>query len=129
MRINSGEICVDVGRVTKHLSRLIMEGHLGRPLDAKEYVHHIDGDILNNDIENLQIMSPQEHSRLHNLGKAPMLGKYHSKETREKMSQSAKEDWERRRQEGYKVPPFSEEHKRKISGGVTEAWKRRLQND
>lgn len=45
--------------------RYIMEQHLGRKLSPDEYVHHKDGDPLNNDINNLEILSPEEHSRLH----------------------------------------------------------------
>ena len=47
------------------LHRLIMEEHLGRKLTSDEIVHHIDGNKLNNDISNLQVMTRGEHSRLH----------------------------------------------------------------
>ena len=33
--------------------RLVMEKHLGQPLKIGEVVHHIDGDITNNHIDNL----------------------------------------------------------------------------
>ncbi len=45
--------------------RIVMEDYLGRKLKANEYVHHIDGDKLNNNISNLQVMTPSEHSKLH----------------------------------------------------------------
>ncbi len=36
------------------------------PLPFKKYVvHHIDGDKLNNDVSNLEIMTEEEHNRLH----------------------------------------------------------------
>lgn len=47
------------------IHRLIMEEHLGRKLNPKEIVHHIDGNKLNNDILNLQVMTWGEHSKLH----------------------------------------------------------------
>lgn len=47
--------------------RAIMEEHLGRKLTKNEIVHHKDGDKHNNSIDNLQIMSRQEHSRMHRL--------------------------------------------------------------
>lgn len=47
------------------LHRKIMEEHLNRPLTSDEIVHHIDGDKLNNDINNLIIVDRAEHMRLH----------------------------------------------------------------
>lgn len=45
--------------------RYLMEQKVGRKLKRNEYVHHINGDKLDNRIENLMIMSPQEHNELH----------------------------------------------------------------
>lgn len=45
--------------------RYVMEQYLGRKLRRNEYVHHINGDKKDNRIENLVIMTPQEHNALH----------------------------------------------------------------
>lgn len=51
-------------KVLKH--RLVMEEHLGRKLSETETVHHIDGDKLNNNIDNLRLFqSKSEHAKFH----------------------------------------------------------------
>lgn len=42
-----------------------MEESLGRPLEPYEDVHHIDGDTLNNSLDNLEIKIHGEHQREH----------------------------------------------------------------
>lgn len=44
---------------------LVMEGHIGRPLNKGEVVHHINGVKSDNRIENLQLMTISEHTKLH----------------------------------------------------------------
>jgi len=45
--------------------RYMVEKFLGRKLSSNEKVHHIDGDRLNNSIENLILCSQSEHIKLH----------------------------------------------------------------
>jgi hypothetical protein len=45
---------VDGKKITLH--RLEMEKHLQRPLETNEHVYHIDGNHLNNDIDNLIVI-------------------------------------------------------------------------
>lgn len=52
----------------RHEHRVVAERKLGRPLVAGEVVHHIDGDILNNDPANLAVMTQAEHMREHGIG-------------------------------------------------------------
>lgn len=49
--------------------RYIVEQHIGRKLSRYEIVHHKNGDKRDNRIENLEIMSLSEHTKLHNVGK------------------------------------------------------------
>lgn len=52
------------GYVYEH--RLVMEKHLGRILSTDEVVHHIDENKSNNSIENLMVVTEEEHKRIHN---------------------------------------------------------------
>lgn len=49
--------------------RWLMEQHLGRKLETWESVHHKDENPRNNDIDNLEIMSKSEHSKMHAIGR------------------------------------------------------------
>lgn len=60
---------VKVNGVKYDLHRLIAEQKIGRKLKPNEVVHHIDGDKLNNDPDNLCVMTRGEHARLHLKGK------------------------------------------------------------
>lgn len=48
-----------------YLHRSVMEKHLGRTLESHEHVHHKDGDVFNNDISNLMLVSNSEHRSIH----------------------------------------------------------------
>ncbi len=81
--------------------RLVMEAHIGRFLSPGEEVHHTNGNPLDDRIENLQVLSKSEHSKLHNVlhGKKNIsrwIG-VSSEERTEKMSALAKIGWAKRR--------------------------------
>jgi len=53
----------DKDSVLEH--RYIMEKYLNRALTSNEIVHHKDENRLNNDINNLQLMTNSEHNKIH----------------------------------------------------------------
>lgn len=46
--------------------RRVMEAAIGRRLKRSEHVHHKDGNKLNNNIDNLILLTANEHAQLHN---------------------------------------------------------------
>lgn len=65
--------------IKRDVHRITMEEHVGRALDRSEVVHHIDGNIRNNRLENLKLMTLSAHSRMH------MSGRRLSEETKRKL--------------------------------------------
>ena len=61
--------------------RLVMEKHLGRKLLRGEEVHHINGDKLDNRIENLELLSIDEHKKHH---RDPINGRFISRVVEQK---------------------------------------------
>jgi len=45
--------------------RLVMEKYLGRELTRKEIIHHKDGNKLNNELSNLELMTQSKHIKEH----------------------------------------------------------------
>lgn len=45
--------------------RILMAEKLGRPLKPYEDVHHIDGNPLNNNLDNLEVINHGDHQRAH----------------------------------------------------------------
>ena len=62
---NNGYLSVRIGRKYKLLHRYLMEIHLKRNLLSTEEIHHKDGNKLNNDIYNLELIDKSSHRRLH----------------------------------------------------------------
>lgn len=58
--------------------RLVMEKELGRYLDGKEEIHHLDGNRLNNSVDNLVLCkdSSEHHSKYHDISGERNINKY-----------------------------------------------------
>ena len=50
---------------SRHEHRVVAERILLRPLSPNEVIHHIDGNVRNNNPDNLALMTRSEHAKLH----------------------------------------------------------------
>lgn len=73
---------VIINRQIMYEHRAVIEKHIGRPLLKREVVHHVNGNKLDNSLENLQIITQAQHVSIHK----PMLGKK-SKTKRDPLTQ------------------------------------------
>ncbi len=111
------------GNCGKYLHRLVWEDHYQKPIPEGYVIHHINGDKLDNEIQNLDCIKSDKHRSLHMKGKNnPMYGKFHSEETKRKLSEVNK---------GENNPFYGKHHsketKRKLSevqkGEKSQHWK------
>lgn len=76
-----------------YLHRMVWQEAHG-PIPAGLHVHHKDGDVTNNDIDNLELISAEDHGRAH---AREALQAKRSAASRAKASASMRRVWEERR--------------------------------
>jgi hypothetical protein len=57
-------VFLDGTKKTVSYPKFIMENHIGRKFTKNETVDHIDGDVTNNDIDNLAVIDRSAHAKL-----------------------------------------------------------------
>jgi len=110
------------------LYRQLMENHLERVLSFNEVVHHINGDRSDDRLENLQLMTREEHGRYHGTGERnPVYGKggtfkgmSHSEEFKARLSV---------RMTGANNPMSGRTHSDEIRARLSKSSKERLRTD
>lgn len=60
------KLSIDNKRITYRLHQAVWEYHNGK-IEGNMHIHHIDGNKSNNDISNLELLSPIEHIKKHSL--------------------------------------------------------------
>lgn len=68
-RWNNGKIYLNYylgNRIHVSLHRYIYELHVGHKIENKMHIHHIDGNTLCNNLENLVLLSASDHKKAHN---------------------------------------------------------------
>ena len=48
-----------------YFHRFVAEQKIGRSIESHEQVHHIDGNVLNNNMNNLEVITRAEHMSHH----------------------------------------------------------------
>lgn len=102
--------------------RMIAEDVLGMDPSSNLVCHHIDGDGTNNDISNIEVLTPSEHIKRHivvngNRGKDnPNYGNPMPQHVKDSIikANTGRKPW----CAGLKLGPLSEEHKKKIGNSI-----------
>ena len=118
---------------SQYLHRILMWTKYGWRDGKIWHIHHIDGNKLNNNLNNLQFLTSNEHRKLlhhseeskkkiseHYVG---FKGKHFSEESKKKSSESHKG-----LTSGMKGKKLSEETKKKLSEAIKKYWKKKKEN-
>ena len=85
--------CNASGYCSEH--RLVMEEKLGRRINKKEIVHHINGIKTDNRIENLQLVTHKEHIKLTMMATYNLIEKERVKEVIDNKIKHIQDEWKK----------------------------------
>ena len=107
------------------IHRLIAKSFIPNPNNF-EYIHHINHNPKDNRIENLEWISPEKHTSIHNKGNKNFLGKHHTEDYKQKMSNRMKGDknpmYGKERPKGSGVQP-KRVFQYTLDGNLVRIWK------
>lgn len=115
-RIRQGKywaILTNQGKYIKYTleHRLIMEKMIGRKLKSKELVHHINGNGLDNNINNLKIITRDKHLQLHHADIIKNIDYEKSARKRAKFTDTEILEIKRKHQNGISLNKLHKEYK------------------
>ena len=116
-------------KTKKYIHQLLAEAFIPN-LDGYSVVHHKDHNPINNSLDNLEWVNPQKHAKIHHQGNTYFLGKHHTEEYKQKMSDVMKGEhnpmFGKTKPESSGVPP-KQVFQYSLDGNLIKIWKSTLE--
>lgn len=89
LKEGGGHLQIPIDNPRPYIHRLVFETFV-RPLKKNEVVHHKNGIKTDNRLQNLKVMTKNQHKSFHNKGNQYKLGHHCTQQTKKKISDSNK---------------------------------------